>query len=345
MQIQLNAELKPYHTFSLSQRCEVLVEVTSLDELLEVYSKPEWHTLPKLILGKGSNVLFTQFYAGVVVINRLRGIDAKLKGEDVFLHVMGGEDWPDLVEMAVDNKWCGLENLALIPGCAGSAPIQNIGAYGVEFNDVCEYVEYLDLTTMMIKRLTQTECQFGYRDSIFKRDLYGTVVITAVGLKLTTSWSPNLAYGPLQGLDENCSLQQVYDVICQTRLAKLPDPEHIGNAGSFFKNPLITQNHYQHLLQQFPDLVAYPAGGEMKVAAGWLIDQCGLKGFKIGGAQVHPQQALVLTNVDDASLDDVISLAQHVVDCVSSRYQITLEHEVRFMGHDSETNLGEVLSK
>jgi UDP-N-acetylmuramate dehydrogenase len=343
MQILLNADLKPYHTFSLTQRCEVLVEVTSIDELIEVYSKPEWLTLPKLILGKGSNVLFTQFYAGVVVINRLCSIDARLEGNDVFLHVMGGEDWPDLVAMTVEKKWCGLENLALIPGCAGSAPIQNIGAYGVEFNDVCEYVEYLDLTTMTLKRLTQAECKFGYRDSIFKRDLYGQIVITAVGLKLTTLWSPNLAYGPLQALEENCSLQQVYDVVCQTRLAKLPDPEHIGNAGSFFKNPLITKAQYLSLLQQCPNVIAYPAGDSMKVAAGWLIDQCGMKGVKMGGAQVHPHQALVLTNVDNASVDDVIQLARAVVNTVFERYQIRLEHEVRFIGRDSETCLDEVV--
>ncbi|MGX9418750.1 UDP-N-acetylmuramate dehydrogenase [Vibrio sp. WJH972] len=343
MQIQLNADLRQYHTFSLSQHCEVLVEITSIEELIEVYSKPEWSHLPKLILGKGSNVLFTQFYAGVVVINHLLGIDIKEVGNTVSLHVMGGEDWPSLVKMTVENKWCGLENLALIPGCAGSAPIQNIGAYGVEFNDICDYVEFLDLETMTIQRLTQAECQFGYRDSIFKNELYAKVVITAVGLKLSHIWSPKLGYGPLQSLDNKSSLQDVYDIICQTRMEKLPDPKEIGNAGSFFKNPLISHEHHQSLLQQFPNLVAYPAGESMKVAAGWLIDQCGLKGLKIGGAQVHPQQALVLTNIDGATIDDVLSLAKQVVDKVNDRYYITLEHEVRFIGRDGETQLSEVL--
>lgn len=342
MQIQLNANIKPYHTFALSQHCEVLVEVTTIDELMSVYANPEWSHLPKLILGKGSNVLFTQYYQGVVVINRLLGIEVTQENDDVYLHVMGGEDWPDLVDMAVSQGWSGLENLALIPGCAGSAPIQNIGAYGVEFNNVCQYVEYLDLTSMTIHRLHREQCLFGYRDSIFKHELYGKGIITAVGLKLNKTWSPVLNYGPLQSLGDGCTLTQVYDLVCQTRLDKLPDPEQIGNAGSFFKNPVISVEHYQTLKQQFPNIVAYPAGDAMKVAAGWLIDQCGLKGVKVGGAQVHPNQALVLTNVDNATVDDVIQLARKVVDTVNQCYQIRLEHEVRFFGRQNEIYLDDI---
>jgi UDP-N-acetylmuramate dehydrogenase len=343
MQIQLNANIKPYHTFALSQHCEVLVEVSTIDELIAVYSNPEWSHLPKLILGKGSNVLFTQFYEGVVVINRLFGIDVEQENDDVFLHVMGGEDWPDLVAMSVSHRWGGLENLALIPGCAGSAPIQNIGAYGVEFNDVCQYVDYLDLTSMTLNRLNREQCQFGYRDSIFKRELYGKAIITAVGLKLNKNWSPILNYGPLQALGDACTLSQVYDLVCQIRREKLPDPEQTGNAGSFFKNPLISIEHYQTLKQQFPDMVAHPAGDAIKVAAGWLIDKCGLKGVKVGGAQVHPNQALVLTNVNNASVEDVIQLARKVVDTVGECYQIRLEHEVRFIGRQHEIYLDDIV--
>ncbi len=339
MQIQHNADLKPYHTFSVTQHCQILVEVTTLDELKEVYSRTEWLGLPKLILGKGSNVLFTEFYAGVVIINRLSGIEVKEDEQHIYLHVMGGEDWPALVETSVNYGWGGMENLALIPGCAGSAPIQNIGAYGVEFKDVCEYVDYLDLETLNVERLTLEQCEFGYRDSVFKHRLYQKAVVVSVGLKLAKSWQPELGYGPLKSLDADCTVREVYDLICETRIAKLPDPEVVGNAGSFFKNPVIPMQQYQKLRALHPEMVAYPAGESMKVAAGWLIDQCGLKGYRIGDAQVHPQQALVLTNCGQATVQDIIDLAKYIVEQVKARYQIELEHEVRFMGREKETFL------
>ncbi len=342
MQIHLNADLKPYHTFGLAQQCQVLVEVTTVEQLIEVYSNPEWQELPKLMLGKGSNVLFTQFYAGVVIINHLAGIELSEDEHSIHMHVMGGEDWPTLVETTINHGWGGLENLALIPGCAGSAPIQNIGAYGVEFNDVCAYVDYLDLVTCKVERLTAEQCEFEYRDSVFKHRLYQTAVVVAVGLVLAKQWQPKLGYGPLQGLEKNCAPREVFELICQTRMTKLPDPQKVGNAGSFFKNPLISPEQYQQLLAKHPDLVAYPSDGQYKVAAGWLIDQCGLKGYRIGDAQVHPQQALVLTNLGNASVADVVALARYVVEQVKQHYQIALQHEVRFIGRDSETYLDQL---
>ncbi len=342
MQIIANADLSQYHTFSIPQTCKHLVEVTSVDELIQVYQ--QWQHLPKLILGKGSNMLFTQPFDGVVVINRLLGKNVSETETDWLLHIAGGEDWPELVKWSVENGYDGLENLALIPGCAGSAPIQNIGAYGVELKDVCDYVDILCLESYTIKRLSAEECQFGYRDSIFKHALFEKAIVTAIGLKLPKAWQAKVNYGPLQALaPSEQTAANIFNRVCKIRMEKLPDPNTTGNAGSFFKNPIISLEHFHQLKQHFPDLVAYPASNGMKVAAGWLIDQCQLKGTQIGGAQVHPKQALVLVNAGNASSNDVIQLAQMVCSRVFERYGIQLEHEVRFMGSTSETHLHEIL--
>lgn len=239
-----------------------------------------------------------------------------------------------------------MENLALIPGCAGSAPIQNIGAYGLELQSICEYVDILDLHSFETRRMTANECQFGYRDSIFKHELYEKCFITAVGLKLPKQWKAINQYGPLQSIPEDkLTPLAIFERVCQVRMEKLPDPAKVGNAGSFFKNPVISQDHYDRLIQQHSNMVAYPAQGGMKVAAGWLIDQCGLKGISVNGAQVNPLQALVLTNVDNCSADDVVDLASLVKKTVWDKYQIELEHEVRFMNNKGETNLAEIEAK
>ncbi|MCF8781096.1 UDP-N-acetylmuramate dehydrogenase [Vibrio sp. IRLE0018] len=345
MQIQRNVSLKPYHTFSIDQTCDYLIEVESTADLVSVYSDPRYQNLPKLILGKGSNVLFTEPYRGLVLRNRLMGKVLIENTSHYFLHISAGEDWPNLVKWCVNQGIGGLENLALIPGCAGSAPIQNIGAYGVEFRDVCDYVDVLMLDDFSHQRLSAEECLFDYRDSIFKHDLFEKAIITAVGIKLPKVWQANISYGPLQKIDATeLTPKSVYETVCQIRQEKLPDPNKVGNAGSFFKNPLISQSHWQRIQRDYPTIVAYPAGEKMKVAAGWLIDQCGLKGHKVGGAQVHPLQALVLTNIDQCSAQDVVDLASLICDAVWDKYQIQLEHEVRFMGATSETNLHAIRS-
>lgn len=340
MQIETNTSLRNYHTFSIEQSCDVLVEVTSVEDLQQVYQNPQWQALPKLMLGKGSNMLFTEPFKGVVMVNKLQGIEVTHSEHHWHLHVAGGEDWPSFVKWSVEQGYVGLENLALIPGCVGSAPIQNIGAYGLEIKDICEYVDVLNLDSFTVSRMSAEECQFGYRDSIFKHQLYGKVVIVAVGFKLSKVWQPRIEYGPLQSFDATTvTASQIFERVCQVRMEKLPDPQVTGNAGSFFKNPVISLQHYQALLTQFPTLVAYPTDGGMKVAAGWLIDQCGLKGFVQGGAQVHPNQALVLVNHQHATAQDVVLLADHVRRTVWQKYAIELEHEVRFMGAEHETNL------
>ncbi len=343
MQIQTNASLRSHHTFSIEQTCDVLVEASSIEDIQQVYSNSDWQAMPKLMLGKGSNMLFIEPFQGLVILNKLRGTTVTESEHCWHLHVAGGEDWPSFVKWSVEQGYFGLENLALIPGCVGSAPIQNIGAYGKELKDVCEYVDVLELNTFEVKRLSAEECQFGYRDSIFKHALYEKVVIVAVGFKLEKNWQPQIEYGPLKAFDANTvSAKQVFEQVCQVRMEKLPDPRVTGNAGSFFKNPVISELQYQQLLAQYPNLVAYSVEGGMKLAAGWLIDNCQLKGFTLGGAQVHPNQALVLVNQGHATAQDVVNLADYVRQTVWQKYGIELEHEVRFMGKTQETNLLEL---
>lgn len=306
-------------------------------------SRPEIHPFTETFLGKGSNVLFTEHFDGLVIVNRLMGKDVTETDDQYLLHIAGGEDWPDLVSWCVSQGIGGLENLALIPGCAGSAPIQNIGAYGLELKDICDYVDVLDLTTFENRRMSARDCNFGYRDSIFKHALHEKCFITALGLKLAKQWQPINQYGPLKDIpEEQLSPATIFERVCQVRTEKLPDPVKVGNAGSFFKNPVITQDHYDRLMKQHTNIVAYPTPGGMKVAAGWLIDQCGLKGKSVHGAQVNPMQALVLTNMDNCSADDVVALASLVKQAVWDKYQIELEHEVRFLNRTGETNLAQI---
>lgn len=340
MNVLKNVNLRPYHTFGVELNADYLALFESVSDLIQIYQNPQWENLPKLVIGKGSNVLFTENYHGIVLINQMYGIDVKEDNQNIYLHVCAGEDWPSLVQWSIEQGYNGLENLALIPGCAGSAPIQNIGAYGVELKDVCEYVEYLDLTDLQVKRLSAKACKFGYRDSIFKGELYGQVVITALGLKLSTQWQPKLSYGPLKAVeDELTTAQAVFERVCAIRRSKLPDPAKIGNAGSFFKNPTISIEKFKQLKSQHPDLGGYENEQGIKIAAGWLIDRCGLKGYQVGGAQVHEKQALVLINSNQATAQDVLQLAQDVKINVFEKFGVVLEHEVRFMGASEETRL------
>lgn len=257
-----------------------------------------------------------------------------------------GENWHELVKYSLEQGMSGLENLALIPGCAGSAPIQNIGAYGIEFQRVCDYVDVLNLRTNEVFRLTADECQFGYRESIFKHSYRDGYAIIAVGLRLDKLWQPVLNYGDLAQLPrETVTPKQVFDSVCHMRKTKLPDPHETGNAGSFFKNPVVTAAVAAQIKAIFPDAPMYPqASGDMKLAAGWLIDRCDLKGFQVGGAAVHQKQALVLINKDHATSADVAMLAQAVRNRVAEKFDVWLEPEVRFISATGEVNAVEVLS-
>jgi len=343
MQIQKNADLKGFHTFGIETKCDFLVEIASVDELIELFQQREWQHIPKLIIGKGSNMLFTQPFQGMVIVNRILGRTIKQSEHHYHLHIGAGEDWPEMVEWSLSQGVAGLENLAQIPGCVGSSPIQNIGAYGIELQDVCEYVDYLCLKTLEIKRLSTPDCLFGYRDSIFKHQLHNSAIIVAVGLVLEKDWQPRLSYGPLKAIaSSDLTPQKVFETVSRIRHEKLPDPSLQGNAGSFFKNPVISLQQFESLKRQFPSIVGHQFEGGMKIAAGWLIDHADLKGVSVGGAMVHPKQALVLINSNNASAKDILLLAQHVKGEVLDRYDIELEHEVRFMGSKQETSLAEL---
>ncbi|MDG2952127.1 UDP-N-acetylmuramate dehydrogenase [Exercitatus varius] len=338
--------LLSFNTFGIAANAENIVEITELSQFHAAWRNAQDAGQPVLLLGQGSNVLFLKDFRGTVLVNRLSGIEHKEDENFHYLHVNGGENWHHLVEWSLEQGIFGLENLALIPGCAGSAPVQNIGAYGVEFKDVCDYVEVLDLAQNKTFRLTNAECRFGYRDSVFKHRYGGDFIVVGIGLKLTKNWKPVLKYGALNELDPSAvSAKRVFDEVCAIRRAKLPDPQQIGNAGSFFKNPIVTEEQYQTLRAEYPTMPCYPqSDGFVKLAAGWLIDQCHLKGYQLGGAAVHEKQALVLVNKGNATGSDVVELAHHIRQAVAAKFDVYLVPEVRFIGEKGEVNAENTIS-
>lgn len=340
MQILKNHNLKPYTSFGVDAYAAQFVTVTTLTELKAALTIP---VRQRLILGGGSNLLFCDDFNGLVIRICLTGITVNESAVDVVsLHVAAGENWHEFVQWTLAQGYDGLENLALIPGVVGAAPVQNIGAYGVELKDFCDYVDVLDIATLTVRRYMPAECQFDYRDSIFKGELKDSAVITAVGIKLPKPWVAKINYGPLASLGTEASALTIFKQVCLTRQQKLPDPNKLGNAGSFFKNPIINKDQFELIAEKYPTMPHYPVGDKVKLAAGWLIDQCNLKGYQQGGAQVHIEQALVIVNTGSATAHDIIMLAQHIQTTVFARFAVALQHEVRFIGCDGETNLAEV---
>ncbi|WP_253381198.1 UDP-N-acetylmuramate dehydrogenase [unidentified bacterial endosymbiont] len=342
----MNHSLKPWNTFGMQRNANQIVRANDARQLLSTWQSATKNDEPVLILGEGSNVLFLDDFAGTVIVNRIMGIDVKESADYWHLHVGAGENWHHLVQYTLEKGMPGLENLALIPGCAGSSPIQNIGAYGIELKHVCDYVDCIELATGTTQRLTAQQCRFGYRDSIFKHEYQGRFVIVAVGLRLSKSWQPVLSYGDLACLDPaTVTARHVFDAVCHMRMTRLPDPNVNGNAGSFFKNPVIGSEDAQTFLAGWPAAPHYPqADGSVKLAAGWLIDQCQLKGFSVGGAAVHRQQALVLINQNNATSDDVVQLAHQVRQRVGEKFNVWLEPEVRFIGRTGEVSAVEAIA-
>lgn len=330
--------LQSWNTFGLDAHAANLDVATSAESLLQSWQQSLLHNQPVLLLGEGSNILFLEDFSGRVIINRIKGIQIEEDQHHWQLHIGAGENWHNLVQVLLEKGIPGLENLAMIPGCVGSAPIQNIGAYGVELKDVCAYVDVLDLNTGEVERLTAAACQFGYRDSIFKHQYQLGYAIVAVGLVLNKQWRPVMTYGDLRALDpQTVTPQQIFDAVCAMRSSKLPDPAIAGNAGSFFKNPVVTAEAAEAIRTAYPTLPAYPqADGRVKLAAGWLIEQCELKGVSVGGAAVHQQQALVLINKEKATGSDIVALAHEVRQRVGTKFNVWLEPEVRFIGAQGE---------
>ncbi|MDY2948218.1 MAG: UDP-N-acetylmuramate dehydrogenase [Mannheimia varigena] len=340
----MKQSLTPFHTFHLPAKAAQIIEFTSVEQLLTEWQNAFHADMPILILGQGSNVLFLDDFNGVVLVNKLKGIEHREDEQFHYLHVQGGENWHELVKWTLDRNMAGLENLALIPGVAGSAPIQNIGAYGVEFERVCDFVEVLNLRTGERFTLSKAECEFGYRESVFKHQYRDEFAIISVGLKLVKAWQPVLSYGSLTQFDpQTVTPKQVFDEVCAVRSSKLPNPDEFGNAGSFFKNPVISAAQFAKIQAKFPTIPNYPqADGTVKLAAGWLIDQAELKGTQIGGAAVHTQQALVLINKANATGKEVAALAKTVRQKVREKFGVEIVPEVRFMGKNGEVDSDQI---
>ena len=332
--------LKSFNTFGLDAQAKMGFVLNNEAELDTLRGSTWWSdSQPRLLIGEGSNILFTADFDGLVIVNRLKGITVQETADAWLLHVAAGENWPALIQWTLQHQMPGMENLALIPGTVGAAPVQNIGAYGVEFCQFCEYVDTWHFADGHRQRYSAAACQFGYRDSLFKHELHDQVIITAVGLRIPKQWQPVVEYGPLKALGANATAEQIFMTVCELRQSKLPDPTILGNAGSFFKNPVVSATQAAALKQQHPAIPCFAAGeGQNKLAAGWLIDKAGLKGFSLGNAGVHRDQALVLVNLGNASAAEILQLAKHVASTVKQQFSVQLEPEVRFIGKSGEIN-------
>ncbi|GAB3774952.1 UDP-N-acetylmuramate dehydrogenase [Ramlibacter monticola] len=342
MIVESNAALQPYNTFGIVAKARTLLRVRGAADVHAVLAHPDYRDEPKFILGGGSNIVLTGDVKALVLKVEVTGRRVLEDGpRSTVIEFGAGENWHDAVTWTLDQGFGGLENLALIPGTVGAAPVQNIGAYGIELQDRFESLDAVDLMTGREFTLDATQCAFGYRDSVFKhspaRDsdfgLAGRALILRVRVRLPKPWKPVLGYVDLQrklaesGV-QTPSARQIYDWVCAIRSAKLPDPRVIGNAGSFFKNPTVTQEQCQDIIARDPNIVHYPMpDGTVKLAAGWLIDACGWKGKSVGQAGVYEKQALVLVNRGGATGGEVVTLARAIQTSVYERFGIRLEPE------------------
>ncbi|RZL30603.1 MAG: UDP-N-acetylmuramate dehydrogenase [Pedobacter sp.] len=334
--LQENVSLKSYNTFGIDVNASFFADIQAVDDLVALFSDPIISGKKLLVLGGGSNMLFTEDFDGVVIKMSIPGISYQTQGDEITLTAGGGVVWNDLVTYCVSNGFAGLENLTLIPGTVGASPIQNIGAYGVELKDVFLSCEAFEIATLKTKTFNFDDCKFGYRDSIFKNELKGKFIITRVDFRLSKIANLQTHYGAISAELTNRNIispniADVSAVVAAIRVSKLPDPSTIGNAGSFFKNPVIPQNQFQTLVQQFPEVVNYPAPNGIKLAAGWLIEQCGFKGKVVGNTGTWKNQALVLVNHGNASGQEVYSFSEQIINSVYTKFGITLEREVNIL--------------
>jgi UDP-N-acetylmuramate dehydrogenase len=334
LQFERRASLRAFNSFGLPAVAAALVRLRSEADVKRVVDHAEFGPANKLILGGGSNLVLTRDVAAVVLKVEIPGRRLLHETPDAYIVEAGaGENWHDLVAWTLRQGWPGLENLALIPGLVGAAPVQNIGAYGVELKDRFDSLDGVDLVTGRSVTLNAAQCAFGYRDSVFKHLLAGKTLITRVRLRLPRPWQPVLGYLDLQKRvhdtgNAHPDAQTIFDWVCAIRSAKLPDPQRIGNAGSFFKNPVVSAEQCRDIIGRDPSVVHYPLpDGTAKLAAGWLIDACGWKGKSIGQAGVYERQALVLVNRGDAIGAEVLTLARAIQESVYGRFGIRLEPE------------------
>ncbi|MDX5339540.1 MAG: UDP-N-acetylmuramate dehydrogenase [Cyclobacteriaceae bacterium] len=337
MNIQENISLKPYNTFGFDQNARFFVVVSTLEELKEALRFAESENLEIFILGGGSNILLTQDLESLVIKLEIKGIELlKEDSEQVWVKSGAGENWHDFVLYAIEKDWAGIENLSLIPGTVGASPMQNIGAYGVEIKDVFESLEALNRKTLELEVFDAESCQFGYRESVFKHELKGQYIICSVTFRLNKRPVFHTSYGAIQetlskNSIESLSIRAISDAVIEIRQSKLPDPKQIGNSGSFFKNPTVSLEKYETLKNQYPTIPGYPLEEGVKLAAAWLIEQAGWKGYKRGQIGVHDKQALVLVNHGKGKGLELKKLAQEIQHSVFEKFGIKLQPEVNFL--------------
>lgn len=338
MQVLENISLLPYNTFHINAIARQFAAFSSVSQLQQLAAQAKAGNTPVFILGGGSNILFTKNFDGLVLKNELLGIEV-VKEDNLHYYVKAnaGENWHRFVQYCINHNYAGLENLSLIPGCVGASPMQNIGAYGVEVKGIFHSLEAWDMKDDKVVTFTLNDCEFGYRESVFKQRYRGRFVILNTTYRLNKHPLYNTSYGAIEQELQNMhvkelSIQAISQAVINIRSSKLPDPAEIGNAGSFFKNPQITNAQFTTLKQHYPAMPGYPAAeGHTKVAAGWLIEQCGWKGFRRGDYGVHAKQALVLVNYGNAAGDDIYNLSGEIVASVQDKFAITLEREVNIM--------------
>lgn len=339
MIIQDNISLKPYNTFGIDVLAHQFAAFNSVSELEELVSSSAFSQQPNLILGGGSNILFTKNFKGIVLQNKLKGIQLKGENEEYyFVEAAAGEVWHQFVLYCIEHNYAGIENLSLIPGSVGASPMQNIGAYGVEIKDVFHSLQAFHIREKKIVDFTRKDCAFAYRDSIFKTKHRNEFVILNVTYQLRKQALFNTSYGAIEqelekmGVKE-LSIKAISNAVINIRTSKLPDPSQIGNAGSFFKNPTVTKGLMETLKKEYPELPVYPITenkeeDRYKLAAGWLIEQCKWKGFRMKDAGCHAKQALVLVNYGNASGQEIFDLSEKIIESVHHKFGVLLEREV-----------------
>lgn len=327
--IQKNVSLAAYNTFRFSYQAEYFAVVETLKSLKVLLSWANRLNINITMIGGGSNLLISDDISGLVIVNRLVGMKAHKRSDNlVSFTVASGENWHDVVAYAIEKKWHGIENLALIPGTIGAAPVQNIGAYGVEIKDVLARVQVIEQTTGDVYWVNANDCGFAYRDSHFKGKWKNKFIITSVELTLKKHADLLLSYGGLANrIEGEPSLRKVFEAVCDIRQKKLPNPSELANAGSFFKNPIVNQKQHDELKKHFPNLVSFPFGNGFKLAAGWLIDQAGWKGKKYQGVGVYDKQALVLVNYSEESAGSLLTLETQIKQSILDLYGVELERE------------------
>ncbi|MGY4385349.1 UDP-N-acetylmuramate dehydrogenase [Pedobacter sp. UYP24] len=334
--IQKNISLKTYNTFGISASAAFFSEILNEEDLISLLQE-DLTGDPLLILGGGSNVLFTKDFDGLVIKISIQGIECVETAQGIEVTSGAGVLWHELVVYCVEHGFAGLENLSLIPGTVGASPVQNIGAYGVELKDVFKSCVAYEVATGTRRIFTYDDCKFGYRESIFKTELKGKYIITSVTFKLSSTPKINTRYGAIQeelkrrNIDTP-TIADISNIVSEIRVGKLPDPSTIGNAGSFFKNPVITATQFQQLCKKFPDVVHYSLSeGNEKLAAGWLIEQCGFKGVISGNTGTWKHQALVLVNHGGATGTEVYSFSEQIISKVNAKFGVNLEREVNIL--------------